>query len=331
MSLQSFLTGLGSSLGTAAGNIGQNIASNAGNYALGGAGLLAIKEAYDKLGDIGSEAQQSALGIAEQGLGQSQFQHFSVTSATGGQFGYDPTTGAATMAGSPQEQAIQSMLMQQAQSTLGATPYGQQAGREAAEQAYGLGSGFMASAGMPTGEREAAVYERMRAAQRPEEERRALALEERLQNQGRLGVRTSMFGGTPEQLAMSKAQAEAQNTAMLGAMQQAQAEQRQQAQLGQAFTGMGSQLSAQDLAMLSGQQQLGLGALGGSYIPQAQLLAAMQGSELYPQLQQRGQLYGAGLFGEGAMGGVEALLGASLGQADLMGVLGTGLLSGALS
>ena len=54
MSLQSFLTGLGSSLGTAAGNIGQNIASNAGNYALGGAGLLAIKEAYDKLGDIGS-------------------------------------------------------------------------------------------------------------------------------------------------------------------------------------------------------------------------------------------------------------------------------------
>ena len=331
MSLQSFLTGLGSSLGTAAGNIGQNIADNAGNYALGGAGLLAIKEAYDKLGDIGVEAQESALGIAEQGLDQSQFQPFGVTSATGGQFGYDPTTGAATMTGSLQEQAIQNMLMGQAQTTLGATPYGQQAGREAAEQAYGLGSGFMASAGMPTGEREAAVYERMRAAQRPEEERRALALEERLQNQGRLGVRTSMFGGTPEQLAMSKAQAEAQNTAMLGAMQQAQAEQRQQAQLGQAFTGMGSQLSAQDLAMLSGQQQLGLGALGGSYIPQSQLLAAMQGSELYPQLQQRGQLYGAGLFGEGAMGGVEALLGASLGQADLMGVLGTGLLSGALS
>lgn len=331
MSLQSFLTGIGSSLGTAAGNIGQNIASNAGNYALGGAGLLAIKEAYDKLGDIGVEAQESALGIAQEGLEQTAFQPYGVTSATGSTFGYDPETGAATMGLSPQEQALQSMLMSQAKTTLGATPYGQEAGRTAAEQAYLLGGDFMRSAGMPTDEREADVYERIRAAQRPEEERRALALEERLQNQGRLGVRTSMFGGTPEQLAMSKAQAEAQNTAMLGAMQQAQAEQRQQAQLGQAFTGMGSQLSAQDLAMLSGQQQLGLGALGGSYIPQSQLLAAMQGSELYPQLQQRGQLYGAGLFGEGAMGGVEALLGASLGQADLMGVLGTGLLSGALS
>ncbi len=331
MSLQSFLTGLGSSLGKAAGNIGQNIADNAGNYALGGAGLLAIKEAYDKLGDIGSEAQQSALGIAEQGLGQSQFQPFTVTSTTGGQFGYDPTTGAATMGLSPQEQALQGMLMNQAQSTLGATPYGQQAGREAAEQSYGLGGEFMGAAGMPTDAREADVYERIRAVQSPEEQRQRLQLEERLANQGRLGVRTNMFGGTPEQLALSQAQEEAKNRAALSAMQQAQAEQMQQAQLGRAFTGMGSQLSAQDLAMLSGQQQLGLGALGGSYIPQAQLLSAMQGSELYPQLQQRGQLYGAGLFGEGAMGGVEALLGAGLGQADLMGVLGTGLLSGALS
>jgi hypothetical protein len=299
-----------------------------GGLAQGIGGTAALTGAYDRLGSIGEAAQQGALGIAQAGLDQTQFQPFSVTSATGGQFGYDPTTGAATMGLSPQEQALQGMLMNQAQTTLGATPYGQQAGRAAAEQAYGLGGEFMGAAGMPTADREAAVYERLRAAQRPEEERRALALEERLQNQGRGGVRTSMFGGTPEQLAMSKAQAEAQNTAMLGAMQQAQAEQRQQAQLGQAFTGMGSQLSAQDMAMLSGQQQLGLGALGGSYIPQAQLLSAMQGSQLYPQLQQRGQLTGAGLFGEASMGGLEALLGAGLGQANLMGQLGTGLIGG---
>lgn len=281
MSLQAFLQSLAGNLGTAAGNIGQNIADNAGNYALGGAGLLAIREAYEKLGGIGESAQQSAQQIAQQGLEQSQFQPFSVTSATGGQFGYDPATGAATMDLSQQEQAFQ-------------------------QQMFGDAQSMFTNASMDTGDRENAVYERIRAAQRPEEERRALALEERLQNQGRGGVRTSMFGGTPEQLAMSKAQAEAQNTAMLGAMQQAQQEQAQQASLGQQM-------------------------LGASYIPQAQLLQAMQGSELYPQLQQRGQLYGAGLFGEGAMGGVEALLGASLGQADLMGVLGTGLLSGALS
>jgi hypothetical protein len=230
-----------------------------------------------------------------------------------------------------------------------------------------------------------------------------MALEERLFNQGRSGVSTNMYGGTPEQLAMAKAQGEAQNSASLAAIQQAQAErqqslgeaqtfggmfgqqaglssnlqnqaqarasqlsqlglsanqvqsqlqseglgrattsasqagslaqlagglQAQQAGLGAQMAGLGSQLSAQDLAALGGQQQLGLGALGGSYLPQSQLLAAMQGSDLYPQLQQKGQLYGAGLFGEASMGGLEALLGSGLGQANLMGQLGTGLLGG---
>ena len=437
-------------------------------------GGAALTGAYDRLGGIGESAQQGAMQIAQQGLDQTQFQPFSVTSATGGQFGYDPTTGAATMGLSPQEQALQGMLMNQAQSAFGATPYGQAGGRAAAEQAYGLGGQFMQAsqaqpadinqlrgqfAGQVSGQlgqqpsaaigqlgqqalglgsqglatqapsdvealrsqyaglagqaagnvlgstagRETDVYNRIRATQRPEEERQRMALEERLFNQGRSGVSTNMYGGTPEQLAMAKAQEEAQNSASLAAIQQAQSEQQQalgtaqalggmfgqqaglssnlqgqaqqraaqlsqlglsanqiqsqlqseglgraatsasqagqlaqlagglqaqQAGLGAQMAGLGSQLSAQDMAMLSGQQQLGLGALGGSYVPQSQLLAAMQGSELYPQLQQRGQLYGAGLFGEGAMGGLEALLGAGLGQANLMGQLGTSLIGG---
>ena len=51
---------------------------------------------------------------------------------------------------------------------------------------------------------------------------------------------------------------------------------------------------------------------------------------LASQLAQRGQLYGTGLFSEASMGGLQALLKSGLGQADLMGVLGTGLLGGAL-
>lgn len=243
---------------------------------LGGGAALA--NAYNRLGGIGEAAQQGAMQIAQQGLEQSQFQPFGLTTTTGSAFNYDPVTGQVTMATAPGESALQQQLFGDAQAMFGA-------------------------AAGPTDAREQAVYERIRAAQRPEEERQRLALEERLQAQGRGGVRTAMFGGTPEQLAMSKAQAEAQNTAMLGAMQQAQAEQAQQAALGGQF-------------------------LGASYMPQAQLLQALQGSQLFPQLQQRGQLYGAGLFGEGAMGGLEALLGAGLGQANLMGQLGTGLLSG---
>jgi hypothetical protein len=119
----------------------------------------------------------------------------------------------------------------------------------AALQAFGAGSQFLGQAGAapadvealrqqyaqmagqsamdvltPTAAREASVYDRIRATQRPEEERQRLALEERLAQQGRLGVRTAMFGGTPEQMALSKAQEEAQDRASLAAMQQAQAQ-----------------------------------------------------------------------------------------------------------
>ena len=103
------------------------------------------------------------------------------------------------------------------------------------QQLFGGAGDFYGQAMTPTAQREQDIYQRIRAAQSPEEERQRLALEERLAQQGRLGVRTNMFGGTPEALAMEKAQAEARNQAMLGAMQQAQTEQAQQAALGGQF------------------------------------------------------------------------------------------------
>ena len=295
---------------------------------LGGLGLGAtgLKGAYDRLGAIGEAAQQGALGIGQAGLEQTQFQPFTVTSGMGGVSGVG-ADGSVNIGMSPQEQAIQRNLMRTAQRELGRGPFGLGMGRDASSSAFGLGQQFMDQAGMGTEAREQAVFDRIRAMQQPEEQRQQLALEERLQAQGRGGVRTNMFGGTPEQFAMSKAQAEAQNAAALQAMSQAQAQQAQQAQLGQAFTGLGSQLSAQDLAMRTGQQQLGMGALGGAYMPQAQAMNLIQQGLAGSQLAQKGQLYGAGLFGEASMGGLEALLGAGLGQANLFGQLGTGLMT----
>lgn len=295
---------------------------------LGGIGLSAtgLKGAYDRLGAIGEAAQQGALGIAQAGLEQTQFQPFTVTSGMGGVSGVG-ADGSLNIGLSPQEAAIQRNLMRTAERELGRGPFGLSMGRDASSSAYGLGQQFMQQAGMGTEAREQAVFDRIRAMQQPEEQRQQLALEERLQAQGRGGVRTNMFGGTPEQFAMSKAQAEAQNAAALQAMSQAQAQQAQQAQLGQAFTGLGSQLSAQDLALRTGQQQLGMGALGGAYMPQAQAMNLIQQGLAGSQLAQKGQLYGAGLFGEAAMGGLEALLGAGLGQANLFGQLGTGLMT----
>jgi hypothetical protein len=371
-----------------------------GGAAIAGGSAL-TKSAYDRLGDIGEQAVlgttvgdkviPGAIGMAEQALALSQFKPYTLTTGTGGTFGYtpelDPTTGVVTsltpsMTLSPAEAAIQNQLLGTATTRLssagplgttllgeagqeaitagriglGADPFGLAQQEAAAQQAFGLGGQFMGQAGMPMSAREQDVYNRIRATQLGEEERQRLALEERLFAQGRGGVRTSMFGGTPEQLALSQAQEEAQNRAALMAMQQAQAEQAQQAALGAQYAGLGSGLAGQRQAMetaqqaqalqaLAGgaglltnrmglqqaQQQLGLGALGGAYVPQAQLLNAIQATSLFPQLQQQAQLFGTGQYGETMMSGLEARLIAEQARANLLGGIGSGVLGGMFS
>ena len=246
------------------------------------AGTLLTGEAYDRLSDVGREAQREALALAERGQAESQFRPFTVTTTTGGQLGTRVTpTGAVetTRMASPEEQALQ-------------------------QQLFGGAGEFFGQAQAPTATREQQIFERMRAAQRPEEERQRLALEERLAAQGRLGTSSAAYGGgTPEQFAMATAQEEARTRSMLGAMQQAQAEQAQQAALG---------------------QQL----LGASYLPQAQLLAATQPAQRMAELQQQAQLFGTGLFGETAMSGLESRLLAEQARANLLGGIGSNILAG---
>ena len=142
------------------------------------------------------------------------FQPFTVTGPTGAQTGVtrDPVTGqlATQLTLDPTELALQDDLLAQSQSMLT-----ESVGDRAA--------------------REQDIYNDIRATQLGEEENQRLALEERLFNQGRLGVQTSMFGGTPEQLALARAQEEAQARASLAAIEQARAEQMQQAGLSQQF------------------------------------------------------------------------------------------------
>jgi len=349
-----------------------------------GGGLL-TGAAYNRLSDIGTESLlgttvdgtriPGAMELANQAVGMSQFKPFTVTSSTGSQFGATPTIDAQgnivstdvynTLSGT--EQAIQNELLRQAQTGFAGGTTGSpeaaaaglalmgrgttQLGQDPllAQNASNLGGMFMGQLAQPMAGRETDVYNRIRAMQTPEEQRQRLALEERLFNQGRMGVQTNMYGGTPEQFALSKAQAEAQNQASLMAMQQAQAEQQQQAALGSQFAGLGSSLTdaqqrraieslgsgqqmlAGGLGLQQGQQQLNLGALSGAYMPQAQMLNVQQASQLYPQMQQQGQLYGAGQYGETMMSGLEARLIAEQARANLLGGLGTGLLGGMLS
>lgn len=167
--------------------------------------------------------------------------------------------------------------------------------------------GFFGQAAQPTVDREQAIFERMRAAQRPEEERQRLALEERLAAQGRLGASSAAYGGaTPELLALSAAEREARDRSMLTAMQQAQAEQAQQAALGGQF-------------------------LGAGYLPQQQLVAALQPGLIQQELAQQAQQFGTGLFGETALSGIEAQLLQEQARANLLGGIGSNLITGLMN
>jgi hypothetical protein len=343
------------------------------------AGLAAINTAYNKLGDIGTDAQTAADQLAIDAEGKTTFVPYGVSTGTGGatfgESGIDVgPSGYAEMV----QNALLSRALEETSKNRGekypelATLGGQLIGDVGSTLSQGIpgfsqtdallrearqASGqFIDEARVGTQAREQAIFDRIRAAQMPEEERQRLMLEERLANQGRLGVTTNLFGGTPEQLALSKAQAEARNTAMLQAMQQAQAERGQAGALGAQFAGTtgalsqinqdllaarqarGLQLAQSGLGLLAGQQALqtaqferGLGATKAAFIPEAASLNALQQALQASQLQQRGQLYGAGLFGEATATGIDALLASGLGQASLIGDVGAGVLAAGAS
>jgi len=255
------------------------------------AGAALAYKGYEDLGDIGKEAMQRfATGyegepsLADRISGMLEFQPYTVTSATGGQFGMtqDPTTGEMQygIQMSPEEQEFQRRRFEQS----------------------GM---FFDQAAMPVAEREQQVFDRMMTAMSPSQERERLALEQRLAAQGRLGTQTAAFGGTPEALTLAKAQEEARNQAILQAMEFAGTEQQRQAQLG---TGM----------------------LGASYVPQAQLLSAITPGMTAAEQRRAAMSEQAKSYGETYAAGLNALLSAGLGQANIAGGFGSSLAEGAL-
>lgn len=180
----------------------------------------------DLLAQYAADVPTAASNIASQASTAAEFVPFSVKTATGGgtQITIDPVTQQPTLTYSTgtDEQTLATSLLSGASTLAGQT--------------------------MPTA---TSLYGDIRALQTPEEERQALALENRLAAQGRLGVQTAAYGGTPEQLAYQKAVQEAQNQAAFQATQ------------------MAPQLQAQQLQNITGM-------LGASYIPQQQAMAALQ-------------------------------------------------------
>ena len=221
-----------------------------------GAGYYSEQQGISDALDIGRGALGAATEMGQTAVGTSAFKPFAVTTGTGSTA--VDATGGFNLGLNPQQLAQEKAMQAQA-NTL-----------------FGNVTGDVSQASSD-------LYGQIRGLQMPEEQRRQQMLNQQLQAQGRGGLRTSQYGGTPEQFALSKAQGEAKNAAAYQARSQALGEQQQQ--LG-----------------------LGTGLLGQSYVPQQQQLAALGMGGNMANLASTGGRTGAQLQATLGQSGLQALM-----------------------
>ena len=289
------LSGLGSAVGGFLGGQGGQLL---------GAGLK-IDE-LNKITGIAEKSAEEQAKIGRQAQEDVAFKPFTVSTGFG-RVGATPEGGFSTTL-SP-SQALQ---QQQLQAITGGLLGGMGAVAPDVsgiqQQALEGAGGFLTGTMMPTAQREADVYERIRATQRPAEERARLALEERLASQGRTGLRTAMFGGSPEQLALAQAQEEAKARASLSAIQQAQAEQMQQAGLAESLFGLGGTAAGLPQALQAAQLQNIVASQAAQFQPEQQLLASLTPAISIADIARTGQQLGAQTMAGASISGLEDLL-----------------------
>lgn len=150
--------------------------------------------------------------------------------------------------------------------------------------------GLFQSATGSTADRQSSIYDQIRATQTPEEQRNQVALNNRLAAQGRTGLRTAQYGGSPEQFAMEQARAEAMNQASLSALQQAGNEQQRDFTNAQALAQLG-------ITGTQGAQSLGINDLNSLIALQSSDLGAAQGQQ---GINRENLAQATGLFGLGS-------------------------------
>lgn len=191
--------------------------------------------------------------ITQKAVDAAEFTPFTVKSATGGTTSVG-AGGAIDQQLGTQEAALQNQMFKQAQGI----------------------------AGQPTATA-ADIFKQMQAASAGEAQRAQLELENRLAAQGRLGVGTAAYGGTPEELAMKKALAEQTSQNWLSAQQ------------------LAPQLAGANLANTAT-------ALQTAYTPQTQSLAALQAASPFSQLATSAALSRAEQLSSGGQYGLEAMV-----------------------
>lgn len=307
--LQGSMSPVGLSTGGFLSNL-DNLGNAIGGF-LGGTGGqligagLSIDE-FNKITDIAQRSAEEQAALGRQAQQEMAFRPFTVSTGFGGvqatpEGGY-ATTLDPSLAG--QQQQLQALTGGLIGGMGGAAP--DVSGIQ--QQALGGVGGFLTGAMAPMAQREADVYERIRAVQRPGEERERLALQDQLLSQGRLGLRTAQFGGSPEQFALAQAQEEAKNRASLGALGQAQAEQLQQMGLAESLFGLGGRAAGLPQALQAGQLGNIGAAMGLQYMPEQQLLSTLNPALSIADIARTGQQLGAQTMSAAGISGLEDIL-----------------------
>jgi len=230
-------------------NMGRNLLDTAGQYYLG-------KEGQEGALAAGQAALATGEQIGQTGAELAQFKPYTVTSGLA--TGTTTPEGGLDLQLSPEEQARQAQYLGQAQGLFG-----------------GVGQDVAAGS--------QALYEQIRAAQQPEEERRRLRMQEGLLSQGRQGIRTAAYGGTPEQLAFEQARQEAMLNAQIAARTQFGTE--------------------QDRLLTQAQ---GLQTAG--YNPQRQAIDLFGAAATPADIAGAGRRQGASIYGTSAIQGLEGMM-----------------------
>lgn len=279
--------------------VGQGIGA-LGNYYLGTSGAEDARRA-------GQAVLTGTEMLGQQALAGTQFQPYTVTSSLAN-VSTNPQ-GGFNLQLSPQQLAQQQALFGQAQGMFGQVGQGMtRAERDAQNRRFREAEAMFGRARGDTGALAGEYYENIRAAQRPEEERQRMNLDQGLFSSGRGGISTAEFGGTAEEFAFEKARAEAGLQASALAREAALGEQAQALESAQALSGqayLGEQASQlRDTQALA----LGTGLFGQAYVPQQQALDLFGAAQIPAQLVSRGQLAGQEFASQAGLAGLQGLL-----------------------
>ena len=208
----------------------------------------------DKLEQMGQTLKSEAGTLGESAASEARFTPFTVTTAGGGTVNVGDG---------------------------GGIDYSQALGTEEADIRSGMLGQAQTAAGAYTPTSAADLYAKIQEMRNPEITRQRQALESRLAAQGRLGTQTSMFGGTPEALAMEKAIQEQQSEDILSALTQA------------------PQLDAANLANITGM-------LGVAYSPEQRAQEALTPAAQFANIAMSGGLGAAESLYKSGIAGLEA-------------------------